>query len=821
MKMTTRIAFDNMKYHKSRNILIGIAIILTTMLLFVIPTVGRGIVKLQFAVTDRLYPAWHALYRNVDEDTARKLAAHHDISKAGIRSDAGYMSIEQASVAMLYVDETGRELYKMAPEKGRVPQREDEIVVSPGILKELGQQGDIGDRITVPYQIFRDGGLDHTQQKEFRICGFFEDSEANLENKMYTALVSEAFLKNEVPKEELTYRFLLQIADGDNPDTVEIEDRIKYIAEQFGIPEKDININEDYLVANYVDPVMIPAIILIMLVIMLAGMITIYSIYYVSMNQRIQEFGRMKAIGATKRQIRQIVLREGLCIAAITVPAGLLIGTFVSRVVMKVFVSVKGPAKSAVYMDTMKAVFEEGEVSLWCWWVYLLAAAVMICTVYFSLVRPMHVAAKVSAVEAMRMQNAGRRQRSRRKGYGFLTVARLTRRNLTENKKKSTVTILAMAVTGVFMMVVATVLACADPRESASSSILGQYEISPIVERGNKEHPEREWSEILKDNPLNESLKQQIEALPGVEKVDVFSTFTISGGTFAEEEGESLNGVPPEYAKELEKGIIKGKVTYEELKSGDKVIIESAALWWHPELDVGDKLNLMFRDGEKTFEKEVEIAAIGDYGHGMTNYNYLIMAKEAVDRMSEYNSSEFFHVYADKDYDPTLEKELADIIHASGRIQMRTWQEEYDKWSSTTPITAGACYAFLGILAAISVMNLINTMINSVHVRKKELGMMQAIGMSDSQLLKMLQLEGLFYTAGTLVIAVGGGSLLGYPVFLYAKEHGWMEIRNYHYPAAAACTVAVVLLLLQIVLAAVIARSVRKNSLIERIRFSE
>ena len=48
-----------------------------------------------------------------------------------------------------------------------------------------------------------------------------------------------------------------------------------------------------------------------------------------------------------------------------------------------------------------------------------------------------------------------------------------------------------------------------------------------------------------------------------------------------------------------------------------------------------------------------------------------------------------------------------------------------------------------------------------------------------------------------------------------------MEIRNYHYPAAAACTVAVVLLLLQIVLAAVIARSVRKNSLIERIRFSE
>ncbi|MEZ3485527.1 MAG: ABC transporter permease [Lachnospiraceae bacterium] len=820
MKMTTRIAFDNMRYHKSRNILIGIALILTTLLLFVVPTVGRGMIKLRYAVTDRLYPAWHALYRNVDEETVGKLAAHHDISRYGLRSDAGNMNLDKASVAMLYVDETGMELYKLDLAKGDIPRQEDEIVVSQGILKDLGQQGDIGDTITVPYQIYRGGGLDYAQQKEFRICGFFEDSEANLEKRVYTALVSDAFLRDEIPKDEIAYRFLLQIADEDNPTTTEIEDRIKSIAGQFGIPEDDININDDYLAANYVDPVTVPAIILIMGIIVLAGVITIYSIYYVSMNQRIQEFGRMKAIGATRRQIRQIVLREGLCIAAFTVPAGLLAGTLISRVVMKVFVSFDSP-KDSLYSETMRAVFEEGGVSLWCWWVYLLAAAVTLCTVYFSLVRPMHVAAKVSEVEAMRMQNAGRKQKSRRKGYEFLTIARLTRRNLTENKKKSAVTILAMAVTGVFLMVVATVLSCADPRESADSSILGQYELSPVEEWGNKEHPEREWQEIQKDNPLNEALKQQIEALPGVEKVDVFSKARIAGGTFAEEDGEVVNGIPPEYAEELEKGITKGKATYEELRSGDKVIIDSALLRGHPELDVGDKLNLTIRDGERTFEKEVEIAAIGSYRFGLTGYNWLIMAKEAVDRMSGYNSSEAFHVYADKEYDPELEKALADIVDASGRIQMRTWQEEFDEWNTVMPVMAGACYAFLGILAVISVMNLINTMVNSVHVRKKELGMMQAIGMSDSQLMKMLQLEGLFYTAGTLVISVGGGSLLGYPVFLYARENSLMEIRNYHYPAVAACAVSVVLLLLQIILAVGIARSVRKNSLIERIRFSE
>ena len=45
-------------------------------------------------------------------------------------------------------------------------------------------------------------------------------------------------------------------------------------------------------------------------------------------------------------------------------------------------------------------------------------------------------------------------------------------------------------------------------------------------------------------------------------------------------------------------------------------------------------------------------------------------------------------------------------------------------------LTRGACYVFLGILGAICIMNMINTMIHSVHIRKKEIGMLQAVGMS-------------------------------------------------------------------------------------------
>lgn len=820
MKMTTKVAYCNMRHYKSKNILIGIAIILTTLLLFVIPSIGKDMVEVNFAVINKIYPTWHALYRNVDESTVMKLAAHHDVKTYGLRSDAGYMNLEDATVSMMYMDRTGMELYKVKLKEGQLPQKENDIVVSKGILEALGQNGKIGDTITVPYQILKDDGLDYTKEKDFRICGFLADNESSKEQKQYTSLVSEAFLKAEIPVEQVKYRFLLQVNGQKGNTTADYTETIQNIARQFGISEDDMNINKEYLAANYVDPATIPVIVGIMLIVVLAGIITIYSVYYVSMNQRVREFGKLKAIGATKRQLRQIVLREGMGVALFAIPIGLLIGTVAVKVVLLQFV--EHAKDSNVLITEAYKVVAKGEVQLYYWWIYLLAIAVTLCTVYLSLMKPMRMAAKVSEIEAMRYQGGSKRQKSSRKGYQFLNIGRLTKRNLAENKKKSTITIVSMAVTGIFVMMVATVLSCANPMESAKSSIVGQYEISPIVESGNKEHPEYEWAEVQKNNPLNEGLKQQIEELDGVERVDVFTALKVSGGPFEEKIGtEFINGVPEEYAEELKKGITEGNVTYEELKSGDKVILDRALLHWYPDIKVGDKLKLNIHDGDNTFQKEIEVAAIGEYGTGLTNYNCLIMAKEGAEKLTINNSSSYFQVIADKDYDEALEASLQAIVDGSGRLQMRTWKNEYDTWENAIQMTRGACYAFIIILAAISIMNLINTMINSVHVRKKELGMMQAIGMSDRQLMKMLQLEGIFYTVGTLIISIGVGSLAGYPLFLYAKRTGMFDISTYHYPVTAAIIIILTLFVIQMLLAIFIAKSVRKDSLIERIRFSE
>ncbi len=820
MRMTTRIALSNMKYYKSKNILIGIAIFLTTLLLFLVPTIGMDMVKMQYALVNEVYPAWHALFRDVDEDTVTRLAAHHDLAEYGLRSDVGMVADDEKKITLLYLDAKGCELYRMKLSEGELPGAENEIAVSKGMLEALGVQADIGDTVPLPVQIYRGGGLDYAEKMEFVITGFVSDGDGSEEQGSFTALVSKEFLQAQVPEQEISYRFLFQVGTSQNTTTDEIEEIIYKIASQYGIEEDEIRINTDYLGANYVDPTTVPVIVGIMCIIVLAGVITIYSIYYVGIPGRVREFGRIRAVGASRRQLKSIVLKEGLAVAALAIPLGLLAGTLLVRPV--IFAATHIYVGENAMLDVIVRLIEEGKVTLFSFPLYLVAAAVTVAAVWVSLKKPMRIVGKVSEMEAIRYENkedaAGKK--ARRKSLAELTVFRLAKIHLLGNKKSAVLTIGAMSATGIFIMVVATVLSCANPEESADNSIYGHYAITPVIEFDNKEHPEREWSEVTKNNPLTEELKEKIEQVEGIRQVLVRKEIFFTSPQLADDRW-TMGGLPEACREELLDGIIEGEASWEDLERGDKAIADWTLLYWCPDVKVGDKIQITVLDGKNAAAREVEIIAIGDYGVGFSAYNSLLMADSGIEKICPGQTNGTFHVFAEKKYEEGTAEALVKLLGDDGRLEMDTWKAQFETWSSGIALTSAGCYAFLGILGAICVMNMINTMIHSVHLRKREIGMMQAMGMSDGQLVAMLQMEGLFYTLGTLVLSVGGGSLLGYPVFLWAKRNGMFSIRYYHYPLEAAVIVALILLLIQMLLAFMLGRSVRKQSLIERVRYSE
>lgn len=94
-----------------------------------------------------------------------------------------------------------------------------------------------------------------------------------------------------------------------------------------------------------------------------------------------------------------------------------MIGTVAVKVVLLQFV--EHAKDSNVLITEAYKVVAKGEVQLYYWWIYLLAIAVTLCTVYLSLMKPMRMAAKVSEIEAMRYQGGSKRQKAAGRDINF------------------------------------------------------------------------------------------------------------------------------------------------------------------------------------------------------------------------------------------------------------------------------------------------------------------------------------------------------------------------------------------------------------------
>ncbi len=856
MNVITTTAFANLRKNKSRNILIGTAIALTAFLLTLLPTMVTGQLSLQFQAVNELYAPIHGVYRNVDGETAAEMAEDDVFETVCRREIAGkiYTGDKDITADMFALDETVIELSRIELKEGTFPKKADEIVVSEGCLKAMGLEGGVGDRIKVPYQPVRKGKLLKTAEKEFTIVGMTEDSPESLEKGIFTPMVSEAFAKEIIPEGEHVYDVYFQLHDIEGMVTKKIEERIEIIGEQYGLSKNDIRANSEYLFANYVDGALYAGLGALLAVIVLAGILTIYSIYYVSMLDKVQEYGRLRAIGATKGQIRKLVLREGFAVAAIAVPAGIILGLAGAILMVKAMVS-SSMDGNRVLGEQMKAIFKSGDASLVKGWVILLAAGVSLLTVFISLLSPMRKASKITAMEALRYQGGrkGKKERTSRKGYDALSIPRLTVSNLGRNKRRTAVTILSLGATGVLFVAAATACNCMNAEDATRDSIRSDILVSIDPEEGDEMHPEWALSSIQQNNPMTEELKGRIEKIDGVtavkaspktdgkiEKADGAGKEEPDGEGNVTEKEEPGSGVkertgkmtPDEIngevkgldaadMKELSRYVTEGSLGDASLKDGTGIVfLEPTLKREFPDWKVGDKLYLEIVDGEKIKGREVTLAAIAQASPSLMGY-YIAMPEDSLKAMCSSDVTYYWDISVEKGKEETAAEEVRELVSEAEVLEVRTFLEENKLSENAIRYTLYGCYGMLAVFGLIGILNLINTMINSVHVRKKELGMLQAIGMSGRQTVYMLQLEGLFYTAGTLVLSLGFGSILGYVIFLWAKTEGLMGIRVYHYPAVPVVCLAGIVLAVQILITYFVNMNFKKLSLIERIRFSE
>ena len=826
MKMINRVALANTKYHKGKNLLSGIAIILTSVLVFLITSIGLGVVNVQNAAVNKVYPTWHAMYRQVSEENMGKIAQHDLIGEYGLRQDVGESVLNKDDFVLIsYLDNGAQKLAKQTFTKGHAPKKGNDAVLSRDALKTLGYpNAKIGDTIKIPIQIYEADGMGLQQEKTFRLTGFSPDIKNESDEKIFSMLVSKDFMEEVIPKKQRSYRMMIRLNETAATSTDAIKEQAKEIGKNFDVTEDNIVENSDYLFANYIDPAFYSGMAIIVGIILIAGALTIYSIYYVSLINKVQEFGKLAALGATKRQIRQIILRENLIVAGLSIPAGLLIG--IAAVKFVFFQLISSISSEQAMTKEMRQVLDNGEVSLILPWIIAMTIGVTLLTVILASLKPMRQASKIMPIEAMRYTGQMQGSKKQRKGFIDLNLLRLANANLSRNKKRTMVTIFSLGMIGILFVVISTVFSCMNPKQAARDTIAEDYCMSIASREGDKMRPELKWTVIQQNNPLNNKVINKIKAIDGVEKVDAFQSITGEVPSVKDPGTDkpmslSIGGISKDQMALINRDIEKGHATYEELNSGDKVIATGYILANYPEIKIGDTLTFKFFDGDRTFEKDMTIIGGGSFAQSVTNFDNFLMSNEAIKKLSKNNLTYYVNIKAAKGKIKTVQSAIENIEEGNELFRLESYEEVLKQWEDTLQLTAGAVYAIMLVLAIVGIMNLINTTIDSILSRKKELGVMQAIGMSNQQMKKMLRTEGFVYAGGIILLAGGLGSILGYLVYLYAESHSLMQIKVYQYPLIQVLLMILLVVIVQLILTYATTTIVNKETVIKRIQASE
>lgn len=120
------------------------------------------------------------------------------------------------------------------------------------------------------------------------------------------------------------------------------------------------------------------------------------------------------------------------------------------------------------------------------------------------------------------------------------------------------------------------------------------------------------------------------------------------------------------------------------------------------------------------------------------------------------------------------------------------------------------------ILALIGIFNFLNIMITSIMSRKRELAILESIGMTKQQIKKMTQFEGLIYAMLSVVLVLTIGSAAIYGTFLLLRQMATYV--TFSYPLIPLLFSVVMIGFICIVTPVAALHSTNRASVVERLR---
>ncbi|WIV12433.1 FtsX-like permease family protein [Proteiniborus sp. MB09-C3] len=782
-KVIHNLVKNSLKANRRRNLASILTIAFTVCVVLSLALTSLAVNQAKY---DSVKNTYHVVVRNVKDTEIVGLSSDNRIQKAGVTYCLDATETPNGTVYFFYYNDDM--LKSLSNLKGSAPIGENEIVVAQSYLDMIGQKADIGSTIQL--------GLGGNAAADFKITGILDDTE--MRSDTFILFFSKAYSENFKGGESIDYNVYLWLKNIKHFSMHEAQETLTQVCRDNGIGTEQIGFNSPYFqyVGKIMDTATLLPIVLIGLFLLFAAAVVIYTIFYISVGGKIREYGRLRTIGATQKQIKRIVVYEGIILGAIGSVAGTLPGLAIGYALHP---------DGWSFVNTLLAI--------------LIVVLFSILIVWLSVRAPAKMAGNVSPVEAGRYSSyiGGKSVAKIKTGYKKSTPLRIAFLNVVRSPKKTALTILSLGLCGVLFLCAAS-LQKNITAENIVRSVGFQYGDYKLVVIGGEQ---ASYSEIQqRNNPLTEELRNEILNISGVKNIHewraINGKITIDN-TNVRNTSINLFGYAPQYEAKLSHALVDGTADYNELSRNNGVILNSPdtikdIFGWEPKL--GDMIELTTLAGNGEYvETTLVVMGITKNNDGFAEL--FRMTDASLQQITGTDCLDSWEVITAAPKDDTIKLQLTALIHGNSHLQLRTYLAALEEQKAANATGWSIIYILALLLGVFGIINLINTHMTNMISRGQEIGVLQAIGMTSKQLRASLVMEGFINTLMATMITILAGVPVGYMACTLADNS---RTSIYNFPWQASLIYFIVLLAVQLFLIFYGVRTISKTPVIERMR---
>ena len=779
-----------LRHNHFRNRLIGVIIFMAAAIMAFVSSYAYNVTSEYAAST-----AYQGIFQNLSQENISLLTADPRIESVGVYRSVGMTERENGvTMGIVCSDEATMRLSNITLMEGCMPQAANELLIEKGYIDALNLKADIGDTISVHY---RNQASRQLETADFQITGFIQTTAENDRNRVaYNAIVSQNFVRENSALSAGPAAAMISVRDTAKYTNQELKELIRTIGLDCGISTDNIQINNLYIDSNNMSKETVLTVLLVGLVLIGVCSLVIYNIFFISVMNNVTSFGQLRTLGATKKQIKRIISKEGNCLALRFIPLGCIAGGMLSFLIDR----------------TAFQLFPDAVIVL------LSGAAVFIC-VKLSILKPAKIAMSVSPMEASRyssytkVKKSGKRLKRNRKP---LTPCSLAAMNLLRDRKKSILTFTSLVLSGMMLVGISSLLSSLDPEQRAKQSF--PYEGAYVVELNRAlVTPTFSLTRLQENNLLTDELKHDILSIDGVSGVVCQQELcvTIDGMETA------IRSMNAEDYKALKDRVMAGELPYHDHTGENSLVVNMGS----PELEylqksyeVGDTVTFSQAGNDLQGNFTYVVSAIVFDKNSASSF---ILPAEEMEQTVPYNANSAFVIRMEHGGYTEIEDELHSLIASSDHLRLKTLKDMTMQYKSVFSTISLAAYALLAVIIMFSIINLVNTSMTNIISRRKEMGLFRAIGLDSRQLYHMIGFENGFQTFGSFAASIVGGLIIGKAICSAVGNVPGFSFVEYTFPAVSVVFYFLLVFALQFVLTKWAGLYCRRNSVVEQLRVTE